>query len=72
MTTMAYSIDDCWEEARARALSEARELARDDTKEARLYGAAAESFFHKRLEHHYSESVERIYTERIEAYSEDD
>ena len=60
---------NCREEAHTRATAEARELARDDVKTERLHGAAAESFFRARLEHHYAELSERIYQELFNGYT---
>lgn len=62
---MKTTVDEqrilCREEAHARALAEARVLARDDVKNARLHGAAANSFFYARLKYHYV-SLKGIYT----------
>src|SRR5579862_5121295 len=43
------------DEARTRALTEAKEAAREDVKAARLYGAAAERFFRSRMDYHFEE-----------------
>jgi hypothetical protein len=70
MNTAASYIEDrrerCREEAHDRALPEAQELARDDVRDARLYGAAAESFFRERVEFYYTELCERIFEKLME------
>ena len=53
------------EEAHARAIVEARDLARDDVKRAGEQGEHAEALYQERLEHHYTELRESIFAELI-------
>jgi len=54
------------EEVHARAIVEARDLARDDVKQAGERGERAEALYQERLEHHYGELRKSFYAELLE------